>query len=227
VTLFLLTVAPLASAGAASAGGPTSVLVSVPGEGRVAALYHTDVAYQALEELSGPVDAEGGAADAHRPRPGTGDVVTLTWLIHDVQVWRMDQVHLGGSGGPWVETRQVLDGGSVWDEPATWHRADPQLPGLVDEVLEHGRAAALAQPPPTDAEAPATIPTEPAPVAPVASVDGARSPVTTAAWSGGALLTGALAGTVVTWLAMRRRELEDDDVPESEHPATADQLAWP
>ena len=41
----------LAPPGPASAGGPTSALLSVPGEGRTASLYYTDAAYDQLADL--------------------------------------------------------------------------------------------------------------------------------------------------------------------------------
>jgi hypothetical protein len=236
LTLVLLTFAALWGAGPAVAGGPTSVLVSVPGEGRVAALYHTDAPYQALEALSGELNAEVHPAARARPGGGAEPVATFTWLIHDVQVWRMDQVYLNADGAPWVERREVVDGGSVWDAPATWHRANPKLPGLVDEVLRYGRAAAMAQPPPTDAEAPSTRTWDPARATPAAaapaapSVDEDGSSLTTAAWTGSALLAGAVAGAALMWLVLRRR---DDEGPATEPSATeppaaaVDQLAWP
>ena len=47
----------------------------------------------------------------------------LTWLIHDMQIWRIDTVHLTGQDGIWVETVVELSGdGDVFDQPARWHR---------------------------------------------------------------------------------------------------------
>jgi hypothetical protein len=136
-------------------------------------------------------------------------VVTLTWLIHDVQVWKVDQVHLGGKGAPWVETRTVLDEGSVWDVSASWHRANPKLRNLLDEVL-------------SDAGPATTVPRADA-------VEGWSSSAV-AAWAG----VGVLAGVLLTLVALRRRLRSEPTAPPAAPPvappagATAtDQLAWP
>ena len=89
----------------ASAGGPTSVLLASPGNGRVAALYHTDAGY---ERLATAVDAYGASAGS-TTRPGSvtndlGNEIRLTWLIHDMTIWRIDRVHITDEDGVWVET---------------------------------------------------------------------------------------------------------------------------
>lgn len=195
--LVLTTLPVFWGVGPAAAGGPTSVLVSSPEEARVAALHHTDAAYAALDELSGVLDAEADVSTGKRPPAGSGDVVTLTWLIHDVQVWRVDRVHLGGTGAPWVETRLAPEGGSIWDARASWHRANPKLPQLVDEVLRDPGAAALAEPLGADvaaASAPQPGPTR----TPVAAVE-PRSALTPVQWTG----LGVVAGAVVALGALR------------------------
>ena len=53
-------VVSLASWEPAAAGGPTSALLSVPGEGKTASLYYTDPEYDALADLVG-VTSAGGA----------------------------------------------------------------------------------------------------------------------------------------------------------------------
>ena len=197
LTLVLLVLTTLWGAGPAAAGGPTSVLVSVPGAGRVAALSHTDAAYQALDELAGELDAGTGGTAGQRPREGAGEVVTLTWLIHDVQVWRVDQVHLDGKGAPWVATRTVADGGSVWDVSASWHQGNPKLRDLLDELLSD------AGPVPAD-------------------VTEGWSSSAVAAWSG----VGVLAGVLLTLAALRRRLRPEPASPPDRATAT-DQLVWP
>jgi hypothetical protein len=220
LTLVLLTLSVVWGAGPAAAGGPTSVLLSVPGEGRVAALYHTEAAYQALDELAGELDAGADASPGERPRAGDGDVVTLTWLIHDVQVWRVDLVHLGGTGAPWVESRQVTDGRSVQDAPASWHRANPKLPQLIDEVLESPRAATLVELGPGPHEAKGAA----APARPSSSTQGRErwSLLALAASTG----VGVLAGGALTLVALRRRLRSEPGRTEAPVAAT-DQLAWP
>lgn len=202
LTLVLLTLTALWGAGPAVAGGPTSVLVSVPGEGRVAALYHTDTAYQALDELAAELNADTGTA-GRPPTGGAGEVVTLTWLIHDVQVWKVDQVHLGGKGAPWVETRTVFDEASVWDVSVSWHRANPKLRNLLDEVLsDAGDVAATPAPRPDVVEG----------------------------WSSSAVAAcaavGVVAGVLLTLVALRRRLGSEPTAPPAGATAT-DQLAWP
>ena len=75
--------------GAAQAkGGPTSVLITDPGSGRATALYYTSPDYAELTRLL-ESDFNLGTKSA-----GTRDAETynLTWMIHDVQPWRMDSV---------------------------------------------------------------------------------------------------------------------------------------
>jgi hypothetical protein len=109
VVLSSVTAALLAVAGTALAGGPTSVMLVSPATHQTAALYYSDDAYQRLSALVGenPV-AEQGAPDLHGT-PGTDDV-RITWLIHDVQVWRIDHVFANAKGEVWVETILPKDG---------------------------------------------------------------------------------------------------------------------
>ena len=212
-------------AGPAAAGGPTSVLLSVPGEGRVAALYYTDPAYGTLSDLVGVTDP--GATPRSGPHE-TGDVVTLTWLIHDVQVWRVDRVNLDGQDAAWVETRQVLDEGSVWEAPASWHRADGRLSTLVTRLLpDRGSPASPAgsvlddltsEDVPAAGAADLVGAADPAP----ADLSGAPSPRSTPAWAAAGALVGAALATVIV---RRRRPVRPTSV--GEEPRSSDQLAWP
>ena len=130
--------APLA-AGPAIAGGPTSVVLSLPGTGRMNVLHVSSADYEALQAQVGgftdpvptPAAGEGTAA-----RHDQGPVLTLTWLIHDVQPWRVDYVYLLAPGGPWIATRETLNAGDIWALPQTWHRpADAvRLRALVHEL---------------------------------------------------------------------------------------------
>ena len=121
VVLTAWVLAILAPPGPASAGGPTSALLSVPGEGRTASLYYSDDAYEQLARLvdvdrSGTVDGSGRSHDS-------GTTVTVTWLIHDVEPWRVDRIYLGADDGPWIATQEMLgDATSIWDSPVTWHQ---------------------------------------------------------------------------------------------------------
>jgi hypothetical protein len=116
------------AAGSAYAGGPTSVLLVNTGRARVHALYLTDTAYDRLAA------AVGETAGASTPPPGVGggskDEVKLTWLIHDVTVWRLDRVVLTRNDGIWIETALMLPED---DDTGRWHRAhdDQSLTALL------------------------------------------------------------------------------------------------
>ena len=126
-------------AGPASAGGPTSVLLVVPGTGQTASLYTSDADYVALAELVGTFEAPSttGTVDQPTPNPAFGTGVTLTWLMHDVWVWRVDRVYLDAEGGPWIATQSIADGAStITDSPLAWHTAarGKELAALLDRL---------------------------------------------------------------------------------------------
>ena len=160
----------------ASAGGPTSAFLSVPGEGRTAALYFTDAEYDELGELVGAF-GDPGSADDPGHGIGAGRAVTVTWLIHDVSAWRLDRIYLDGEGAPWIATQEMTgDDVSPWDAPVRWHRAadGPALLALLDGlgVGRSGKAAPVAdrgdEPADDRADVPATS-EEPAAAAPAAA----------------------------------------------------------
>lgn len=137
-TLFLV-LCSLLVAGPASAGGPTSALLVVPGTGSTASLYASDDDYAALAGLVGAFEPDGHAGHVSSSGAGhdTGPMVTVSWLIHDVQVWRVDRIFPLAEGGPWVST-QVAGGGTggVLDRPAVWHTSadGPALTALLDRL---------------------------------------------------------------------------------------------
>src|SRR6187200_965098 len=100
ITAALLGVSALAAAPAA-AGGPTSALLSIPGAGSTASLYYTDPEYDQLADLVG-VSQPSGTFDTELGTHVSGPGITITWLIHDVDTWRVDRVYLGGENGPWI-----------------------------------------------------------------------------------------------------------------------------
>jgi hypothetical protein len=116
-------VVSLLVAGPAAAGGPTSVLLSAPGTGRMHALHASSPEYERLAtyvgiySTNGTPTAEGNAGESH----AQGEFVTMTWLIHDVQVWRVDRVYLSAKGGPWIATQQAMDGDLGGTEQESWH----------------------------------------------------------------------------------------------------------
>ena len=105
----------------AYAGGPTSVLMTNPGLGLATALHIDNADYNRLYAAVG----EESTGDL-RPPSGVSagdEEVRLTWLIHDMQIWRIDRVHLTGQDGIWLETViDLTDSGDVFDRPTRWHR---------------------------------------------------------------------------------------------------------
>jgi hypothetical protein len=150
LVVLALSVMSLAFAGPAAAGGPTSVLLVRSDTNQAASLYYTDADYATLSELVGANSQRGlsGELDSsgtgHEFRSG----VTLTWLVHDVAVWRVDRVYLDAEGGPWIATQLVMnDSGNVYDSPTVWHTATDAgaLRGLFERVgLGAGPEAAVA-----------------------------------------------------------------------------------
>jgi hypothetical protein len=120
-------VAWAASAAPAQAGGPTSVLMVNPATARTNALYHTSSAYQRLASGVGAFAADNGS---DRKPPSViedfGGEIRLTWLIHDMSIWRIDRVYVTTHDGTWIQTQLTLDGGDVFSRPGRWHRAADQ-----------------------------------------------------------------------------------------------------
>jgi hypothetical protein len=129
------------AARSAYAGGPTSVLLVNTDRARVHALYRTDATYDRL------VTAVGETDGVSTPPPGVAegvkDQVKLTWLIHDVAVWRLDRVVLTRNDGIWIETALTLPEDN---HTSRWHRAhdDQALTALLSAT---GLLGAQAQPP--------------------------------------------------------------------------------
>jgi hypothetical protein len=89
----------------ASAGGPTSVLVVSPESKESSSLYFSDKKYDRLAQLLG----EPGAARKQLPPGlgvGAGRQLNVTWLLHDIQPWRVDRVYpdTPGSKDVWIHT---------------------------------------------------------------------------------------------------------------------------
>jgi hypothetical protein len=183
----LVAVLWLFAAPAAFAGGPTSVILVDPSTGKTAALYNQDIDYGALQDAVGELPAlplPAGTPELHGG-PGSS-AINVTWLLHDVQVWRIDHVFLTGEGGPWIETFESNDGAIGYDQRGTVHRAaNPDaLRALLNTHL--GKPTVTA------------IPVS-APVAPAAAVQ-----TTGLHW--GSLLTGLAIGAllVVAFHLVRR-----------------------
>jgi hypothetical protein len=220
LSVLVIMMMSLLAAGPAAAGGPTSVLLSDPENGRVAALHASGPDYGALASYVSAFSASGQAAPADAP-DGSSGTVRLTWLIHDVQVWRTDVVYLDAKGGPWIETRSTMDeSADLWNATAVWHEVTdpPRLTALLTKlnvnplVPPAGSPAAPAAEPAAVAPAPAaaTAPPAPATVTPKAAA-------ATQGWTWG--LIGLAAGAVLTatggLLWSRRRPAETSDTSDT------------
>jgi hypothetical protein len=127
--------------GSAYAGGPTSVLLVNTDRARAQALYVTDPAYDRLAAAAG--DTYGASTPPSGVAQGVKDEVKLTWLIHDVTVWRLDRVVLTRNDGIWIETALKLPED---DDTARWHRASDDQ-ALTALLSASGLLGKQAQPP--------------------------------------------------------------------------------
>ena len=216
--------------GPAAAGGPTSALLSVPGEGATASLYYTDPEYDALADLVGissptGTGKEGPPGFGHENGPG----VTVTWLIHDVMPWRVDRIYLEGKGAPWIATQVTNGDGAIWDSPVVW--AQPASPGALVALLDRlgvGEASREAGAFNGVAGAPTSPETVPVRVTEETPAD--ASPFAGIGWG----LGGLAAGIVLTVLWVRRTRADADPWTASGSEDTAapglvgaEELIWP
>lgn len=202
----------------AHAGGPTSVLLVSPATGQTASLYYSDADYDRLSTALGGYQPAADPTIADDPvlnvptSPGSASV-TVTWMIHDVSVWRIDRIFFTGDAGPLIVTQTSEDGGDLsagmypgetGNETAVWHRApDPaelrsllttlQLLGPTQPELVVDNAVAT----PAAAGDQSSVTTDP--LAAASSVDPADRAGVTWWW----LLGGLVAGIALTALAVR------------------------
>ncbi|MEV0092057.1 hypothetical protein [Streptomyces sp. NPDC050738] len=178
----------------ASAGGPTSVLIVSPESARTTSFYYTDKDYETLTEL---LAAPGSGGQSTRP-PSLGEAmaarqINVTWMIHDISPWRLDQVYARPeSGTVWIR--------SSTDAPdfasGTWHRAAQahELKALLKKLgmMEppSDRGAGPVPPPDQTSGATTVVPTEPE-----------QQPTPAAAAAGSASGTGSVsrAGDSTDW----------------------------
>jgi hypothetical protein len=139
----MLLVAPLP----ASAGGPTSVILVSPGRQATASLYATDEAYSRLDRLLGSNPVADPAAPDVTGGPGS-DAINVTWLVHDVSVWRVDRIFTDAPDGPWVATTMLNfeKPESVFDQAAVVHRPvdGKELIALLSALRLLGESSASA-----------------------------------------------------------------------------------
>lgn len=178
--------------GTVHAGGPTSVLITQPGNGEATALYYSSGAYADLERLL----ADSGAQDPswEPPADSSGTAYNLTWMIHDVEPWRHDSVQITEDGAAYVATTLMSD--SALGEQASWREvAQPrQLAAILDQVFSGVAAKGASLP---------AIATEPLtePGAAPAAPDEAWFSLTGWRW----VVPGVLGGLLVGLVASRRR----------------------
>lgn len=198
----------------AQAGGPTSVLVTNQSLGRATALVYSDAEYDDLERLLTdvtPVEAPAGFPN--------GDWLVVTWLAHDVHVWRTQQVLMAASGGPLVAT--TAPEASSGEPERSWARVDDPaaLKAVMTELGMLGRAKPDVA---SDADAAPAAPDEAAVrPAPAADVEAAAEPasswfaLTGWRWAVPGLLAGLLLG--LTALPTRRLVSRRSDPPGERH----------
>ncbi|GAA4068326.1 hypothetical protein GCM10022233_50130 [Streptomyces shaanxiensis] len=116
------------------------MLLVSPESTETASLYYSDKDYVELGQL---LDAPGTGT---RDKPPEADLtaarqVNVTWMIHDVTPWRLDQVFpLDDGRDVWIHTAANLDR----TRNGTWHRADhpTQLRALLKGLGLMGKASA-------------------------------------------------------------------------------------
>ena len=224
VIVLLLGIASLLSAGTASAGGPTSALLVSPGEQYATALYYSDPEYGQLQELLGEAPA-AGASTASQPADTGSNYVTITWLIHDVSIWRIDRVFLPANGEPLIVTQEMWDDqgnatgmfpGQDGNDTAVHHRsADPAA--LISLLTKLGLVDAGSSDPADNAAQPAAasdlVAADSALVAEISAPEPTADPAGAPAWWVLAGLVVGIAGCALTIRfipAVRRRLLSSD-----------------
>ena len=174
----------------AHAGGPTSVLITHVGVS-AGALYFTDEAYDDLAALLPDAETKGGA------EPAGGIDYNLTWLIHDVSIWRYDRVRVTRDGTAWVSTSFTNDAPAGWQEVV----ASAKLVQILDAVQSDTAVDAVSLVP--DAEPASTRPA----ATPADGPDAAWFALTGWRW----VVPGALLGLLVGVAAARVRRTQDEE----------------
>lgn len=205
---WMLTAAP-----PALAGGPTSVLLAAPGSNAVG-LYNDDPEYAELVKLVDAYDTDvSGRSDGSQQRYAQGPFVTVTWMMHDTQVWRVDRIYYKAESEPWIYTVDNLRKSSH----GRWHRStDPeQLVDLLRKLDLTGGEYAGPLVPPVFASAPMLASPNELADPPDREGSDAREPAaahTTDSdeggwwWAGGGAAAGVIAGAGAVVLYPRVRQ---------------------
>lgn len=124
-TLITITALTWLFAPGAVAGGPTSVLITSPESAESASLYFSDAEYEALSKQLDGQDM-GALPEGQEKRPAAVDSavgsrqINVTWMIHDVQPWRLDQVYPSADlSTVWIHTSTDIQG----IQTGVWHKA--------------------------------------------------------------------------------------------------------
>ena len=191
--------AVLFAAAPASAGGPTSVLLVSPSTGRTEALYNTNEAYTTLMTQLAVEPGANQRPGLFSPGVGGGQVV-VTWMVHDIQPWRVDRITFDADGLPeWINTVNSMGEQLAFEDEGVWHRpADAQALAdlLVDLGLVGRTGLRPAEEDPDAGTAAATTPAD----------DG---PLGAAAWALPAVAGGIVAGVFGDRWLRRRRDRDD------------------
>ncbi|MFF7210349.1 hypothetical protein ACFZAU_07365 [Streptomyces sp. NPDC008238] len=204
--------AVIGGSGSAAAGGPTSVMLVAPGSGKAAGIYTSSPDYRELEQSIGDEPKEEAPKSLSDVMNDRHRQVTVTWLIHDVSVWKVDYVYPDGPGGAWVHSRTATEKGLP--EQGVWRKAarSDELRALLDrlDLMEPDKGLGMSAPDYPLSPDDATAVEETAAAAPQAS----DAPQAAAAGdSGGAdgwwlslpgLGAGLLVGGAGTFLVLRR-----------------------
>ncbi|MDJ0464068.1 hypothetical protein [Streptomyces sp. H27-C3] len=224
----------------AAAADPTSLLLTSPVSGEAHAVHRSSGTYAELEKHLGTGEPGGvpkrpPVVDKPADEGGTWRRITVTWLVHDVSVWRVDRIHVPKSGGPvWVST--VTDSGSPAVE--RWHLADApaRLHSLLGRLGVLGRAkgdpaatgnyVGEADHPPDFASPgvpgpaavapgdPAPVPGPPSSASPAATAPAGSGGGTSRWWAVPGLAAGILTGLAGATLFRRRRAPRGSGPPE-------------
>lgn len=215
------------------AGGPTSVLLVSPTSQRTASLYGTQREYGDLERLLAPAGSELDRSREEAPKWGReeiwgeqiSDMVSVTWMVHDVTPWRLDRVYTAAPDTKdiWIHTT-LITGEETSGAPGdgVWHRAkQPDQLGKLLTGLEILGAA------PGDPDSGALVRDEPpssdATGGPAAGAAGTSAEVRAATgtpgladrahWAIPALAVGLLLGSGGATLLLRRAAARNGSGP--------------